>query len=302
MQTPQIMNNHTVDAILDSFYQYPISADCGNKDLRSSRQHQSQVRAILCAINEAMDIVSLTNCKLIRDRFLKSHCSRKKFGACTITSYLQSLNHIYNFFISEFTGIFQHELLTKCQIKVRNWMTSYQRQSSMEKHVKDDYEEETFLTGEKIKKFEQNEVCREAITLLGKLAETHGAAIHLSQQSFINIRDFIMSQFLLYNGHRSGVLANVTYSAFLKYRMKVGQHIIKVCKHKTLGSHGPARIVLDDQIFQWLETYASRVRPIINVLPTASDRLFLTWNGGALMSGEALFHLNVTFDCLQYNE
>ena len=169
-------------------------------------------------------------------------------------------------------------------------MKSYQRQSSMEKHVKDDYEEETFLTGEKIKNSERSDVCREASTLLGKLSETHGAAIILSQQSFINIHDFIMRQSLLYNGHRSGVLANVTYSAFLKYRMKDGQHVIKFCKHTILGSHEPARVVLDDQIFQWLETYASRVRPIINVLPTGSDRLFLTWNGGAITSAYSIMN------------
>ena len=131
---------------------------------------------------------------------------------------------------------------------------------------------------------------------------THGAAINLSQQSFINISDLLMSQSLMYNGHHSGVLANVTYSAFLNYRKKDGQHVIKVCKHKPLGSQGPAILILDNKIVQWLETCASRVRPIINVLPTASDRLFLTWNGGALTSGEALVHRNLNFDCLRYNE
>ena len=291
LQTPHIMNNYTVDAILDSFYQYLISADCGNKDQRSSRQHQSQVRAILCAIDETMDIASLTNCKLIRERFLKLHCSRKKLGPRTIKSYLQSLNHIYNFFLSEFTALFENELLTQCQIKVRNWMKSFQRECSMQKHLKDDYEEETILTAEKIRKFEQSEVCREAILLLGKLAETNRAAINLSQQSFTNIRDFIMSEILINNAHRSGVLANVTYSEFLNHRMKDGLYIIKVHRHKTLGSHGPARIILNETVFQWLETYVTRVRPLINCLPAASDRLFLTWNGGVLTSGELLFIL-----------
>ena len=32
LQTPNITNTDTVEAILHSFYQYLISADCGNKD------------------------------------------------------------------------------------------------------------------------------------------------------------------------------------------------------------------------------------------------------------------------------
>ena len=78
--------------------------------------------------------------------------------------------------------------------------------------MKDDYEDDAILTAKKIRKFEQSEVCREAILLLGKLVETNRADINVSQQSFTNIRDFIMSDILINNAHHSGMLANVTYS------------------------------------------------------------------------------------------
>ena len=255
---------------------------------------------MLSAIDEKMDIVSLTNCKLIRERFLKFHCTQKRFGARTIKSYLQSLNHLYNFFLCECSAIFENELLTRCQIKLRNWIKSFQRQSGMQKHLKDDFEEETILTAEKIQKFEQSSVCREAVILLGKLAETDRAASNLSLQSYSNIRDFILSDILINNAHHSGVLANVTCSEFLNHRIKDGLYIIKVHKHKTMGSHGPARIILNETVFKWLETYFSRVRPLISVLPAASDKLFLTWNGGMLSSGEMFFHLILHFDCFKH--
>ena len=287
----QLTNTSGTAAMLDLFYKYLVSADCGNKDPRSSKQHKVQVETILRAIDDKMDLLSLTISKAIRDTFLKRYCIEKKFGPRTVKAYLQSLDHFYNFLQSEVNFMFSNDLMANLKVKIKYWMKTYQRQSSQHKHLKDDYEEETQLTPNKITEFENSEVCRGVIMQLGQIQTSEKAVTDLSQQAYTNIRDFIMCEILINNAHRSGVLANLTMTEFLKFQLKEDLYIIKVHQHKTLGTHGPARIILPKNVFSWLETYIQKVRPIAEPLEKTNNKVFLTWNGSALTSGKLHFLL-----------
>ena len=134
--------------------------------------------------------------------------------------------------------------------------------------------------------FHTCKVCRETLLALEEIK--NGGMEQLTRQSFTNIRDFIMCEILIVNGHRSGVLANATLTEYYKNYMKDGLYVIKVHKHKTFGNHGAARIVIWPKVFNWLEAYVLHIRPKIATLPQASDKLFVSWNGGALSSGNNL--------------
>ena len=108
--------------------------------------------------------------------------------------------------------------------------------ASSEKHTRDETKEETLLTPEKIAKFENSQVCREALLILKKLRT--GGVEQLTQQSFTNIIDFLMSKILIENAHRSGVLANLTMTDYYKHQLKNGLQIIKVHRNKAFGTHG----------------------------------------------------------------
>ena len=284
-----VTNPETCEAILDEFYEYLISADCGNKDERSSRQHRMQVKTILHVIDESMDIASLTRTKRIRDEFLKIYCVHKKYEARTIRAYLHSLDHFYTYLIAERSTIFESNMLSSIKVKVRNWINSYQRLSRKQKHLKDDREEETEITPTQIKAFERSEVCRSAIVSLGNVEDdpTHA----LTVESFVTVRDFLMTMICIRNAHRSGVIANFTMDEFRNHKFKDGCYIFRVHKHKTLSTHGPARIVVNESMFSWLETYVTYIRPQFVSSPSI-DNVFTSSTGMRLASGAVSGGLN----------
>ena len=284
-----VTNPETCEAILDDFYEYLISADCGNKDERSSRQHRMQVKTILHVIDESMDIASLTRTKRIRDEFLKIYCVHKKYEARTIRAYLHSLDHFYTYLIAERSAIFESNMLSSIKVKVRNWINSYQRLSRKQKHLKDDREEETEITPTQIKAFERSEVCRSAIVSLGNVEDdpTHA----LTVESFVTVRDFLMTMICIRNAHRSGVIANFTMDEFMNNKFKDGCYIFRVHKHKTLSTHGPARIVVNESMFSWLETYVTYIRPQFVSSPSI-DNVFTSSTGMRLTSGAVSGGLN----------
>ena len=183
----QLTNKSGTAASLEQFFKYLISAECGNKDPRSSKQHKVQIETIFHTVDKNMDLASLTDSKAIRDTFLTNYCVQRKFGPCTVKAYLQSMDHFYNFFQSEFSSVLSNELMAKLKIKLKNWMRTYQRQSTQHKHLKDDYEEETQLTPNKIIEFENSEVCKTVIMLLGQIQRSEQPAKDLSQQMYTNI-------------------------------------------------------------------------------------------------------------------
>ena len=58
---------------------------------------------------------------------------------------------------------------------------------------------------------------------------------------------------------------------------------IKVWKQKTLDTYGPAQIILKPQEFKWLEIFAKYARAQV---PVGCNNVFLSWNGGAMKSGD----------------
>ena len=130
LQEYYLTNEKTIEGMLEQFYKYLVSADCGNKDPRSSKQHQTQLRTMLQCIDKRMDILSLTKSKVIRDIFLEGYCKQKCFGARTVKAYLQSLDHFYKFMQCEHSSVFTSDLLGSVQVRVKNWMKTYQRMAS----------------------------------------------------------------------------------------------------------------------------------------------------------------------------
>lgn len=91
-----------------------------------------------------------------------------------------------------------------------------------------------------------------------------------------------MTQIVLTNACRAGVLANMTVDQFNKGRnIKENEHyVVSVKEHKTTSTHGPARVVLNKSLYIWLDLY--KLRPKVS---PSSDALFIFWNGEHLMSG-----------------
>ena len=93
-----------------------------------------------------MNLAYLTDSKAIRDTFLKKYCVQRKFGSCTVKTYLQSIKNLYSFCQSELNSMFSNELMAEVKVEIKNWMRTYQRQPSQHKHLTDYSEGETQLT------------------------------------------------------------------------------------------------------------------------------------------------------------
>ena len=69
------------------------------------------------------------------------------------------------------------------------------------------------------------------------------------------MRDFIVTEILINNGHRSGVLANMCLGEYKNLeQLQIGSTCITVFKHKRAQA-GPICVILGANLFNWLKTY-----------------------------------------------
>ena len=96
--------------LFNAFYRFLTSADSGNKDEKSANQCHSRIKKILKVVDQDMDIESLVNRHLLREIFLKRYCINENYEPKTIQTYLKTLEHFYDFIISE--GILAYDMAT----------------------------------------------------------------------------------------------------------------------------------------------------------------------------------------------
>ena len=135
-------------------------------------------------------------------------------------------------------------------------------------------------------------MCRLAIQHLSELKVDLLQPDAVSQQMFLAIRDFLMTEICILNAHRSGVIANLTLDAFYKSTFKEDLYILSVKQHKTYGSAGSAKIILEENLYEMLETYVTRVRPIVTSTAKGDSRVFVSWNGAPLSSSSVSAGIN----------
>ncbi|XP_071834033.1 uncharacterized protein [Apostichopus japonicus] len=112
-------------------------------------------------------------------------------------------------------------------------------------------------------------------------------------------RDLLMAMKLISTGHRSGVLLNLTaeeFSRVERFCLQDGsvRWTIKISDHKTLKSHGPTHITIDQTTYNLMLVYFNVVRPHLlrgRVATEAEERdtpFFLSNNGNRVRRLKAL--------------
>ena len=141
---------------------------------------------------------------------------------------------------------------------------------------------ENLVTPEKVAKFEKSDTAREVVKILGKLSAD--GEVEITQTVFVTIRDFLITQIILANANRSGVISNMTVGEFARGKniLHDGKYVVSVKDHKTASTHGPARVIMNGALYNWLDIYRHKLR---SQLTATSDAMFLSWNGKPLASG-----------------
>ena len=225
-----------------------------------AKEHRSQLCKILAIFDPEGCLSSLFNRSLIRDKFLRDH-AEKTYQPDTVKAHLLSLRNFCSFVLTEEPECIQVDpaIVQKVAAKARLWSSSYRKDSNHSHLEKQNEDLEKLVTPDMVSVFENSESARKAVAYIGQLSEAH--ALEMNQSIYTLIRDFILTEITIANAHRSGVLANMTIGEFEKAKeSKQGSMLIKVSKHKTADTHGPASVVLSQTLLCGMKYQIQRVR------------------------------------------
>ena len=86
-------------SVLTQFRDWLLSPDGGKKDVKTVKQHVSQLKNTLSVVDPDHKLTSPVDDKLIRTVFLSEYAA--KYCATTVKSYLRSLQHYCSFLLSD---------------------------------------------------------------------------------------------------------------------------------------------------------------------------------------------------------
>ena len=104
------------------------------------------------------------------------------------------------------------------------------------------------------------------------------------------MRDFLYTIIHFAKGSRSGVTAYFSVEEFKKAKRLGDGHAIDVWGHKTLESHGAAKVWLTNEEFFYVTVFADYVRV---QLPPLDPEVFLSWIGKSIKSGDVSKRIHV---------
>jgi hypothetical protein len=143
------------------------------------------------------------------------------------------------------------------------------------------------VSPDKVAVFDRSEFAISAVKLLGSLLEQPGSQLDVSMTEYVDIRDFILTQIIIGNANRSGVLANLTLEQFHSAQFVDGHYVVSVVDHKTAFLYGPAKVILTPILYSWISVFVKYARCQITQRSTGDAKyLFLSWTGQKLDSGQ----------------
>ena len=254
-------------------------------------KRRPQQRLSIKASLRKCNISSIFNDDYIQERFLNDY-AQKKFSPATIKSYLTSIAHFCDFWLSKKSqdvGYYDPEAIRTTRDKVKRWGASYRKECGKRKWQKMEEELADIITPQNINDFERSSAAREAISMLGIFSGAHN--IDLTQHKFTVIRDFLIAEILFNNASRSGALANMKVEELERARKEEGVYVVGIQDHKTVHIHGAAQISLNESIYAWLQIYMKEIRAqVLAASPSGSNSgcayVFVTWNTEKMTSSQ----------------
>ena len=159
-------------------------------------------------------------------------------------------------------------------------MTSHRKDVNKRCLKKMDDDLQKIVTPSDISKFSTSQIARDALKVLG--AASQGQDISISRFEYTVVRDYLMSETILRNANRPGVLATMQVKHVKEARLIEDHYIISISSHKTSGVHGPAKIIVTKMLYSWLTIFTDKILP---QTPVQSDLVFQSWNGEAVDVG-----------------
>lgn len=287
---PEMGNASEVDVSIDEesvnkFSKWLQSADGGLKSMKSAKQHAYQLKVVAKVVDDKSRLSEVL-CKQSLEKFLHKYVLEKKFLPGTTKSYLASVVHFYNYLILQGNLSATNKLKVQTMIPcLRRWIASFRKQCSERTLQRMDDDIQHLVTPEDIHKFDNSEPACTAVKILGwaVASEVHSVSL----QDFVLVRDYLLAQIALTNANRAGVLSNMTIKQVKEAREVDDHKIISVTKHKTAWTQGPAKVVLTESLYSWLQIYITKMhRLVVGESAIDTSPVFVSTSGEGMESSQ----------------
>ena len=281
--------------VLNEFRKWLLSPDGEKKDMKTAKQHVAQLKNVLSIVGGGTRLESLVDAKTIRDVFLGEH-AKEKYCPATIKSYLTSLQHYCSFLLGDRPSgvVFNTEEVIRLRDQFKRWSASYKRDNSRRRWERHEEEVNSLITPEKINEFNKSKASRDAVIILGELCGD--AAVELNQAKYTLVRNYLIVQIMIDNANRAGVVSNMTMQEFQRATVEDDRYIVRVLDHKTVDTHGPARVILTKHLHNYIAVFIKGMR---SQLPDSQletkQTLFVTWSGKQMESTQMTSALSSIF-------
>ena len=301
------------EAVFNMFEKYMTSLDGGDLENTTANTYIQQVKSVMDSL-KTTKITNLFEKKVMSNSFInrkpkeddnpenfsnellnKEINKYEKHVPSTKQKYLTALMHFCDFVSHHLDELkmvlFKREDVLQMKTIFANWRKSLNKKVQLHSSIRAEEDQEVIITPQHMKRWEDGEIKRKAIKLFGEFSSDDPPP--LTKDKFCTMRDFFIVEVAIQNGHRSGVCSNMLISELNAAKLETVEdttfHVLKVKKHKTLRTHGFAKVYMKQNIFNNLKMFVKFVLP---ELPGEVNHVFKTFFGRQMSSGEVSTQLN----------
>jgi len=164
---------------------------------------------------------------------------------------------------------------------VKRRMASYRKDVNKRCLKKMDDDLQKIVTPSDISKFSTRQIGRDALKVLG--AASQGQDTSISRNEYTVVHDYLMSDPILKNANRPGVLAKMQVKDVKEARLIEDHYIVSISSHKTSGVRTrTSQDHCDKNAVQLADIFTEKILP---PTPIQSDLVFQSWSGEAVDVG-----------------
>jgi len=97
------------------------------------------------------------------------------------------------------------------------------------------------------------------------------------------VRNYLLMRLATSNAHRTACISNMQISEFKNSQSRLEKQVVLVYNHKTVKTYGPAKVVMEKDLYKDILHYIDNYRPKSN-----NKEVFLSWSGATLDAGVIL--------------
>lgn len=244
---------------MKSFEGYMMRYRRGPRSADLARQHSSRVRRMLNFLHPHLSMEQLKDMEAVESlgtRWLPNF--RAQPG--TKKAYINSFEQFVNFLEHRDLGGFTEQHFRRLRQESKAWKASLRGEHQQRKAELMAQEEMELISDQEIAKFrkspEISSIWGTVRSFQAKSARNIRSLALVDEQTYADIINLLAVEILIDNAQRTGALINMTMEEYKGRRNR----IIKVGRHKTIVTSGPARFVLLPETERLMDVFVNKFR------------------------------------------